>query len=81
MIIPEFLLCGGGVVVGTTLTITGATPTGLPIAGATSFVSTVARLLPNEQCSKFKERYTKLRDWMKLISILYKKALTKSMID
>ena len=40
-----------------------------------------AILITNEYISKLKIRYTKLRDWINVITLLYEKTLKESMID
>ena len=46
-----------------------------------SFLSSISTLITNEYFSKLKIRYTKLRDWINGITLLYKKTLKESMID
>ena len=41
----------------------------------------IAILITNEYNSKLKIRYTKLRDWINVITLLYEKTLKHSMID
>ena len=77
--ILEFLTGASGVVVGTTLTATGAT-IGVPVAGVSAFIASIATLIPNEYLSKRKARYTTLRDHVIMITLLYEKTLTKSMM-
>ena len=78
----EILTGASGIVVGTTLTATGVGATiGVPIAGVSAFIASIATLIPNEYLSKRKARYTKLRDPVNMITLLYEKTLTKSMMD
>ena len=78
----EVLTGASGIVVGTTLTATGVGATiGVPIAGVSAFIASIATLIPNEYLSKRKARYTKLRDHVNMITLLYEKTLTKSMMD
>ena len=44
-------------------------------------LTSIAILITNEYFSKLKIRYTKLRDWINVISLLYEKILEESMID
>ena len=78
----EILTGASGVVVGSTLTATGVGAViGVPIAGISAFIASVATLITNEYLSKRESRYTKLRDHVNMITLLYEKTLTKSMID
>ena len=78
----EILAGASGVVVGSTLTTTGVgTQIGVPIAGVSSFVISVAVLFTNEFSSRLKSRYQKLRDHIKMIKLLYEKTLKKSLVD
>ena len=80
--ILEILAGASGVVVGSTLTATGVgTQIGVPIAGVSSFVISVAVLFTNEYFSILKSRYQKLRDHIKMIKLLYEKTLKKSLVD
>ena len=53
----------------------------MPIASCSAFLTSIAILITNEYISKLKKRYTKLRDWINVIILLYEKTLKKSMID
>ena len=44
-------------------------------------LTSIAILITNEYISKLKIRYTKLRDWINVITLLYEKTLKESMID
>ena len=64
----------GGVIVGSTLTATGVGASiGVPIASASAFIASIATLITNEYLSKQKARYTKLRDWINMTTLLYEK--------
>ena len=54
---------------------------GIVLTSSTSLLTSLAILITNESFSKLKLRYTKLRDWIKFITILYEKTLNQSMID
>ena len=41
----------------------------------------MAILITNEYIKKMKVRYTKLRDWINVITLLYEKILKQSRID
>ena len=80
--ILEILVGVSGRIVGTSLSITGVgTSIGVPIAGCSSFLASVATLILNEFFSKLKLGYTKLKDWINMITILYEKILNELMID
>ena len=82
IIVLEILTGSSGVIVGSTLTATGVGASiGVPIAGASAFIASIATLITNEYLSKRKARYTKLRDWINMITLFYEKTLQKSLID
>ena len=54
---------------------------GIVLTSSTALLTTLAILITNEYISKLKLRYTKLRDWINFITILYEKTLNQSMID
>ena len=47
----------------------------------TALLLSMAILITNEYISKLKIRYTKLRDWINVITLLYEKTLKQSMLD
>ena len=55
--------------------------TGIIISSSTALLTSIAILITNECISKLKIRYTKLRDWIKVITLLYEKTLKFSMSD
>ena len=74
--ILEILTGASGVVVGSTLTATGVGATiGVPIAGVSAFIASIATLITNEYLSKRKARYTKLRDHVNMITLPMRKLL------
>ena len=80
MIITEILI-GSGSAIGTSslgLINPGA---GIVISSSTALLPSIAILITNEYISKLKIRYTKLRDWINVITLLYEKTLKESMID
>ena len=80
LIITEILI-GGGSAIGTS-TMSLINPSIEIIASSsTAFLTSLAILITNEYISKLKLRYTKLRDWINFITILYEKTLNQSMID
>ena len=54
---------------------------GTIISSSTALLTSIAILITNEYISKLKIRYTKLRDWINVITLLYEKTLKESMID
>ena len=48
---------------------------------STALLTCIAILITNEYISKLKLRYTKLRDWINFITILYEKTFKQSMMD
>ena len=54
---------------------------GIIISSSTALLTSIAILITNEYISKLKIRYTKLRDWINVITLLFEKTLKQSMID
>ena len=54
---------------------------GIIISSSTALLTSIAILITNEYISKLKIRYTKLRDCINVITLLYEKTLKESMID
>ena len=53
---------------------------GIIISSSTALLTSFAILIATKNFSKFKNRYTKLRDWINVITLLYEKTLKQSMI-
>ena len=51
------------------------------ISSSTAFLTSIFILITNEDISKLKTRYTKLRDWINVMALLYEKTLKSSMVD
>ena len=51
------------------------------ISSSTALLTSKAILITNEYISELKTRYTKLRDWIKVITLLSEKTLKQPMID
>ena len=81
MIVSEISIGGVGLGVRSGLSITGLAPVGKMCSGGISFLSSISTLTNNEYFSKLKIRYTKLRDWINVITLLYEKTLQQSMVD
>ena len=54
---------------------------GIIILSSTAFLTIIAILKSNEDISKLKIRYTKLRYWIVVFTLLYENTLKQSMID
>ena len=54
---------------------------GIIISSSTALLTSIAILISNEYFSNLKIRYTKLRDWISVITLLYEKTLKQSMVD
>ena len=54
---------------------------GIVLTSSTALLTSIAILITNENISKLKIRYTKLRDWINVITLLYERTLKESMID
>ena len=54
---------------------------GLIISSSTALLTSIAILITNEYISKLKIRYTKIREWIYVITLLFEKTLKQSMID
>ena len=54
---------------------------GIGISSSKALLTSIAILITNEYISKLKIRYTKLRDWINVSTLLYEKTLRESMID
>ena len=80
LIITEILV-GGGSAIGTSTMGLINPSVGIVISSSTALLTSIAILITNEYISKLKIRYTKLRDWINVISLLYEKILKESMID
>ena len=54
---------------------------GIIISSSTALLTSIAILITNEYISKLKIRYTKLRDWINVITLFSETTLKESMID
>ena len=54
---------------------------GIIASSSTAFLTSNAILITNEFIAKLKIIYTKLRDWINVITLLYEKTLKQSMVD
>ena len=80
LIITEVLIGSGSAI--STSTISLINPSiGIVLTSSAALLTSIAILITNEYISKLKIRYTKLRDWINVITLLYEKTLKESMID
>ena len=80
LIITEILV-GSGSAIGSSAMSLINPGAGIIISSSTAPLTSIAILITNEYISKLKIRYTKLRDWINVITLLYEKTLKESMID
>ena len=75
------LLIGSGTAMSTS-TMSIINPSiGIVLTRSSALLTSRAILIANEYISKLKLRYTKLRDWINFITILYVKTIIQSMVD
>ena len=75
------ILVGSGSAIGTSTMALINPSIGIVLTSSTALSTSLAKLITNECNNKLKLRYTKLRDWINFITILYEKTLNQSMID
>ena len=80
LIITEILVGSGSVISSSAVSMINP-GAGIIISSSTALLTSIAILITNEYISKLKIRYTKLRDWINVITLLYEKTLKESMID
>ena len=80
LIITEILVGTGSAVGSSTMGLINPS-VGIVISSSTALLTSIAILITNEYISKLKIRYTKLKDWINVITLLYEKTLKQSMID
>ena len=80
LIITEILIGSGSAITSSTFSLINAS-IGIPTASCSALLTSIAILITNEYISKLKIRYSKLRDWINVITLLYEKTLKQSMID
>ena len=80
LIIPEILIESGSAICSSTMS--SINPgAGIIISISTAFLTSIGILIANEYFSNLKIRYTILKDWINVITLLYEKTLKRSMID
>ena len=80
LIITEILVGAGSAVGSSTMSLINP-GVGIIISSSTALLTSIAILITNEYISKLKIRYTKLRDWINVNTLLYEKTLKQSMVD
>ena len=80
LIITEILV-GSGNAIGSSAMSMINPAAGIVLSSSAALLTSIAILITNEYISKLKIRYTKLRDWINVITLLYEKTLKESMID
>ena len=80
LIITEILVGTGSPVGSSTMGLINSS-VGIVISSSTALLTSIAILITNEYISKLKIRYTKLKYWINVITLLYEKTLKESMID
>ena len=75
------ILIGSGSAISTSTMSIKIPSIGILVTSSTALLTSLALLITNEYISKLKLRYTKLRDWIIFITILYEKTLIQSLID
>ena len=80
LIITE-ILSGTGSKIGTSMMGLINPSVGIVISSSTALLTSIATLITNEYISKLKIKYTKLRIWINVNTLLYEETLKESMID
>ena len=80
LIITEILIGSGSAISTSTMSLINPS-IGILLTSSTALLTSLATLITNEYISKLNLRSTKLRDWIKLITVLYERTLNLSMID
>ena len=81
LLITSEILIGSGYAISTSTMSLINPSVGRVLTSSAALLTSLAILITNEYISKLKLRYTKLRDWINFITILYEKTLNQSMID
>ena len=80
LIITEIIVGGASTVSSSTMGLINP-GAGIIISSSTALLTSIAILITNEYISKLKTSYTKVRDWINVITLLYEKTMKQSMID
>ena len=80
LIITEILIGSGSETGSSTMGLISA-GVGIIISSSTALLTRIAILITNEYISKLKIRYTKLFNWVNVVTLLYEKTFKSSMVD
>ena len=80
LINTEIIIGSGSAISNSTLGLISS-GAGIIISSSTALLSSIAILITNEYISNLKIRYTKLRDWINVNTLLCEKTLKRSMVD
>ena len=80
LLITEVLIESGSAVSTSTMLLINPS-IGIVLTSSTALLTSIAILINNEYKSKLKLRFRKLRNWIKVKTLLYEKTLKESMID
>ena len=80
IIVTKVLIGSGSAISTSTMSIINPS-IGIVLTSSTVLLTSLAIIIENEYKSKLKLRYTKLRDWINFITILYEKTLNQSMMN
>ena len=80
LIITEILIGSGSAISSSSLGLFNP-GTGIIISSSTALLTSIAISITNEYISKLKIRYTTLRDWIIVFTLLNEKTLKQSMVD
>ena len=78
-IITEILIRSGAAISTSTMSLINPR-IGIVLTSSSALLTSLAILITNEYLSKLNIRYTKLRDWINFITILYEKTLNQSRV-
>ena len=80
LIIIEILIGSGSLIGSSTMGLINP-GAGIFNSSSTALLTSIAILITNQYISKLKIRYSKLRDWINIITLVYEKTLKTSLID
>ena len=80
LIVTEVLVGSGSAITTSTMSLSNPSIR-IVLTSSTASLTSIAILLTNEYISELNIRYSKLRDWINVSSLLYEKTLKSSMID
>ena len=79
-ILTEILIGSGSAIGSSTMGLINP-GAGIIISSSRTLLTFIAIIITNEYLSKLKIRYTKIRDWINVITLLYEKTLKQSLVD